>query len=263
LRRDACRLTGHCLAVAILCATGAAAAQDQTASPPVPDTCQARLARLAEYQPLALAGHGGCGAADAVLLRYVILPDQTKVAIAPAATLRCTMAEQIAHWLREDVAPAALRFGSPLRSVDNFDSYDCRGRNRVAGAQLSEHGRANALDVRAFGLADGRTIELTDVRVAKGWRQALRASACARFVTVLGPGSDGFHEAHIHLDLAERHGGYKYCHWDVRAPMIEAGAATAGLTTGALGALVPLPRPRPAAIAPVSVGSPTVPQLRR
>ena len=35
------------------------------------------------------------------------------------------------------------------------------------------------------------------------------AKACAtapadRFTTVLGPGSDGYHEAHIHLDLAER-----------------------------------------------------------
>ena len=109
-----------------------------------------------------------------------------------------------------------LKLGAPLRGLDNFDSYECRGRNRVRGATLSEHGRANALDVRAFKLANGEMIGLTDVNVAKAWRDGLRAGACARFSTVLGPGSDGHHEEHIHVDLAERRGGYKMCEWDVR-----------------------------------------------
>ena len=37
-------------------------------------------------------------------------------------------------------------------------------------------------------------------------------------MTVLGPGSDGYHEEHIHLDLAERRNNYKVCQWDVRVP---------------------------------------------
>jgi hypothetical protein len=28
---------------------------------------------------------------------------------------------------------------------------------------------------------------------------------------VLGPGSDAFHDDHLHLDLAERRGGYRLC----------------------------------------------------
>jgi hypothetical protein len=32
---------------------------------------------------------------------------------------------------------------------------------------------------------------------------------------VLGPGSDGYHEDHIHLDLMERRGNYRICQWDV------------------------------------------------
>ena len=55
-----------------------------------------------------------------------------------------------------------------------------------------------------------------------------------RFSTVLGPGSDGYHENHIHVDLAERRGGYRMCQWDVREPDEELGAAA-----------VPLPKPRP------------------
>ena len=33
-------------------------------------------------------------------------------------------------------------------------------------------------------------------------RDGLKQSACARLPTVLGPGSDGYHEQHIHFDIA-------------------------------------------------------------
>ena len=72
------------------------------------------------------------------------------------------------------------------------------------GRWMSEHGRANALDIGGLRLGDGRLIRLTDVDVSAEWRTAVRTSACTRFNTVLGPGSDGYHEEHIHLDLAER-----------------------------------------------------------
>jgi hypothetical protein len=221
-----------------------------------PSECQLRLAKIALFKPLpVLVGPGECGAVDAVLLRSVMLPDDAKVAVTPPATLRCAMAEEVARWLRDDVAPAALKLGAALRGLENYDSYECRGRNRVRGATLSEHGRANALDVRALRLADGAMIALTDANVAKDWREGLRASACARFSTVLGPGSDGNHEEHIHLDLAERHAGYKMCEWDVREPVVQAKKTEpetekAGIAPEAekatIAGPVPLPRPRPA-----------------
>ena len=231
------------------------------AAPAAPSACQVRLAKIAVFQPLpTLVGPGECGAVDAVHLDAVILPDQSDVALAPAGILRCPMAEELARWVRDDVAPTATKLGSPLRVLDNFDSYECRGRNRVRGATLSEHGRADAIDVRLFKLADGRALTLTDVNVDKTWREAIKASVCARFSTVLGPGSDGNHEEHIHLDLAERRNNYKLCEWDVRvpppppavaqkedaAPPAEA-AATEGDDDTALIPLdmVPLPRPRP------------------
>jgi hypothetical protein len=223
------------------------------AAPAKPSACQLRLGKIATFKALPiLIGPGECGAVDAVLLDGVILPDRAKVVVSPPATLRCTMAEQVAAWLREDIAPAALKLGAPLRGLDNFDSYECRGRNRVRGATLSEHGRANALDVRAFKLANGEMIGLTDVNVAKDWRDGIRVTACARFSTVLGPGSDGHHEEHIHVDLAERRGGYKMCQWDVRdgaaiaekkEPPVEAAASAADVLPDP----VPLPRPRPLA----------------
>ena len=185
-----------------------------------PTPCQLRLGKLATFKALpVLVGAGECGAADAVRLESVTMPDDTKVALVPPATLRCTMAEQMALWLRENVLPAEASLGTQVRALDDYDSYECRGQNRVRGATLSEHGRANALDLRGFKLANGKMVELTDVNVAKEWRESLRASACARFHTVLGPGSDGNHETHIHVDLAERRNGYKICQWDVREPV--------------------------------------------
>jgi hypothetical protein len=118
--------------------------------------------------------------------------------------------------------------------LENYDSFECRGRNRVVGAKVSEHGLANALDIKSLKLADGTIVGLTDVRVPKEFRVGLRQSACARFMTVLGPGSDGNHESHIHVDLAERHNGYRLCQWDVREPALEVAVDE-----------VPLPRPRP------------------
>jgi hypothetical protein len=154
-----------------------------------------------------------------VRLEAVVLPDKGRVAVKPAAILRCTMASAVADWIRTDMAPLARSLGSVITDLDNFDSFECRGRNRVVGAALSEHGRANALDVRSVKLADGRSISLTDRTVTRELRESVLHSVCARFATVLGPGSDWYHEDHIHLDLMERHNDYKICQWNVWDPL--------------------------------------------
>src|SRR5215472_7714816 len=200
---------------------------------PAPSACRLRLtAELAIAPSLpALVGPGECAVDDVVRLEAVRLADKTQVAVTPPAILRCSFAEAIVHWVRQDVVPAVRSLGGALRSIDNFAAYDCRGRNRIIGARLSEHGKANALDIRSFKLANGTVVELTDPTVAKDFRERVRKDTCARFSTVLGPGSDGYHENHVHVDLAERAGGHRMCQWDVLEPGDEA-------------AQVPLPRPR-------------------
>jgi hypothetical protein len=199
--------------------------------PPQPSACRLALAAKAAIMPLQpIAGPGECGAVDLVRLEGLVLADWSRVTLNPPATLRCEMALAVVDWLREDVAATAAAMGARLTAVENYDSYACRGRNRIAGAKISEHGKGNAIDIRAFHLADGRRIEWTDLSVAKPPRESLKASACARFTTVLGPGSDGYHEGHIHVDLAERRGGHRMCQWNVLD----------------LADLIPLPRPRPA-----------------
>ena len=50
-------------------------------------------------------------------------------------------------------------------------------------------------------------------------RESVLHSVCARFSTVLGPGSDWYHEDHIHLDLMERRNNYRICQWNVWDPL--------------------------------------------
>lgn len=209
------------------------------------------LGKIAVVRPLGeLVAPGECGAPDAVEMESVILPDATKVAITPPATLRCPMATAVAQWIREDVAPAATKaLGTRLRGLENLGSYECRGRDRVRGATLSEHGRANALDVHAFKVASGANLVLVDPKVSKDFRDAVRASACARFATVLGPGSDEDHAEHVHIDLEPRRNNYKICEWDVIVPVVQAKAEPAAKTQTQAALIpldqVPLPLPRP------------------
>jgi hypothetical protein len=191
-------------------------------SPAVSAAAQPSACRAALTDEIAIApsvpdihGPGGCGGTDLVRLEAIVLPDKHRVAVTPVATLRCSMASAIADWVRTDIAPLAAQLGSEITVLDNFDSYECRGFNRIPGAHLSEHGRANALDVRSFKFADGRTISLTDRGVSRELRETILHSACARFMTVLGPGSDWYHEDHIHLDRAERRNNYRICQWNV------------------------------------------------
>lgn len=233
---------------------------NEAAVPPGPSACELRLATIAvALSQFDIEGQGGCIAHDVVRLDAVLMPDKTKVVVTPPAIVRCEMAEAVAGWIRDEVGPAIGGLGSKLARIENFDSFSCRGRNRVFGAKLSEHGKANALDVRFFKLANGVTLTPTDMHADRPVREALRQAACGRFKTVLGPGSDGYHEDHIHLDLAERRGGYKMCQWDVRVPPpppppVEAkkddkdGEAEEAEASGAgQVADVPLPRSRPVA----------------
>lgn len=210
-----------------------------------PTPCRLALTEEMAVAPSipAIAGPGGCGGTDLVRLEAVIMPDTSRVAFKPPAILRCALATALVEWVRGDLAALARTQGASLREIDNFDSYECRGRNRVMGARLSEHGRANAIDIRGVRLTSDVTLGFTDRAAPKPLRESIKASVCARFATVLGPGSDWYHEDHVHLDLAERRSGYRICQWEMFEPLPES---------------PPLPLPRPAD-APAGEGAQTTP----
>jgi hypothetical protein len=233
-----------------------------------PSPCQLRLAELAVFEPSPpITGPGECTASDVVKVDAVLLPDKHRVVFSPPVTLRCPMAEAVAQWTTNDVAPTIAALGTSLRGVESLDSFDCRPRNGIAGAQVSEHGRANALDVRSFKLANGAVVELNNASVAKSLRERLRDSACARFSTVLGNGADAYHDTHVHIDLMERGNHYKICEWDVLDPAETAAlaakkaAAAAGRIAAAMKEAgdVPLPRPHPVVSPDADFSRPSTP----
>ena len=140
-----------------------------------PSDCNQRLATIAVIELLPrLIGPGDCGGRDMVRLNAVVLPDQRRVEVKPTAVLRCPMAESFAAWVRDEASADIAPLGAALRGVETYGSYECRGRNNVIDAKLSEHGKGNAIDVRALVLAGDRRAELTDENVAKPLREGLR-----------------------------------------------------------------------------------------
>jgi hypothetical protein len=216
-----------------------------------PSDCALRLAEIARFAPQpTLNGPGQCGAADLVRLDGIIMTNGAPVTvIMPAGTLRCSMAEAIARWVRTDLGAALAELGSVPVAITNGGSYNCRGRNNDASAKISEHGRGNAFDLGPVKLADGAVIDLSNRFTPQSFRQRLRDATCNRFSTVLGPGSDPYHANHIHLDLAERARGYRICQWDVEEPKAVAD--------------VPTPLPKPEALAERNAPKPPVERVTR
>ncbi|MFN4141678.1 extensin family protein [Aestuariivirga sp.] len=177
--------------------------------------------REIDYQALGpLGGEGSCGAPAPVSVSRV-----AGVAISPPATLTCDMAAALHDWIAQTVQPAARRrLGTEVTEVSAGTSYACRRRNNSSSGKLSEHGRANALDMAGFSFA-----KRTDVAVggSGSWGEGLlgaigiskngsflediRKGACAHFTTVLGPGSDPYHGDHFHVDVLRRKGDYRIC----------------------------------------------------
>jgi hypothetical protein len=180
-----------------------------------PSPCQLRLAEIAEFKPAPPITAGECSATDVVTLEVVLLVDRQRVVFSPAVILRCTMAEAVAQWVRNDVGPAIAGLIAPLRAVETLDSFSCRPFNGISDARMSEHGHANALDVHSFKLGNNAIIELTNASVSKSLREKIRDAACLRFSTVLGNGADAYHESHVHIDLMERTNNYRICQWNV------------------------------------------------
>lgn len=134
------------------------------------------------------------------------------VEITPDVELDCAMAETMSRFVKDIVAPAAkAELGQELKSISQASGYVCRPRN--GSSKLSEHAFGNALDLAAFTLADGTTVEVgkTSSQPQAKLIDQIRKAACGPFKTVLGPGSDADHALHLHLDLAPRRNGGTFC----------------------------------------------------
>lgn len=134
--------------------------------------CIRLLAPLgAEVETAPAMKHDQCGNPAPVMLRR-IGSGSTKVEINPPAMVNCAMVAGLHEWVTKTLQPAAQEtFGSPIARLRSASGYSCRNRNGSAfnSDKLSEHAKANAVDISGFVTADGRTID-----VARQWGPTAR-----------------------------------------------------------------------------------------
>jgi hypothetical protein len=190
-------------------------------SQPVED-CVVRLARSGVSveradQPVKQPDQA-CAVADPVRLLSVADPalPSRRIQFPERPVLACAMAESFARFTGDIAAPLALGvFGKELATVATGPGFECRPRNRQAGARLSSHALGLAVDVMGVGLHGGArvSVEKPDGPEAARFLQGIRAAACGTFTTALGPGADAAHANHIHIDMEPRgrDGRSKFC----------------------------------------------------
>ncbi len=124
------------------------------------ERCQALLKDLdAVVIPVEPIKDGSCGAPAPVQL--ISIGKSPQVSLSPPPVVTCEMVGALAQWLANDVQPAARQLlrGSVIR-LEVMSDYSCRNAYARRMARLSEHGRANALDIAQFITERGEVTEL-------------------------------------------------------------------------------------------------------
>lgn len=92
---------------------------------------------------------GACGSAAPYEL--ISIGSSPRVTLSPAPILTCDMVAALHRWIVSDVQPAARKMiGGPVARIETMSSYSCRTAYGRRMARLSEHGMANALDIKNF-----------------------------------------------------------------------------------------------------------------
>lgn len=143
-----------------------------------------------------------CSHHDAVRL------DGGAAPLVPAAVMTCGEALAYALWERQVVQTAAYQhLGAGVVKVEHYGAYSCRRMYSDPTAPVSEHASANAVDIAAFTLADGRRISVAndwaDQGAAGQFLRAVRDGACNVFTVTLSPDFNAAHHDHLHLDMGE------------------------------------------------------------
>jgi hypothetical protein len=194
---------------------------DLVVAPPEPlEGCAERLRRAgimfrAAQLPIVKApsrrggrqGPVACGAEQVVT--YLGGPAKIRYKNPPLLTCRLALALSRFEQLAQE--QAAEQLGQRIARLEHLGTYSCR--KMVRFDFVSEHSYANALDIRALVLTNGRRLTVEKdfgaleaparTREAELLRSLARRAYDERlFSTVLTPYWDSLHRDHFHLDLA-------------------------------------------------------------
>jgi hypothetical protein len=83
------------------------------------------------------------------------------IAFSQPAILNCQMIAVLGDWFKADVQPAARELlGTRIERIEVLSSYSCRNAYGRTRTRLSEHGRANAIDIKAFHTQTNQPVDL-------------------------------------------------------------------------------------------------------
>lgn len=165
-----------------------------------------------EYEHLDSIRRGPCGTTAPIKLKSI--GKNPKIAVSPPATVNCTVAATLHEWFETSVQPTAEALGTSVVKIKNAASYMCRNQYGRSDTKLSEHAKANALDIKAFVLASGQTIPIlgnwpygyrpTRPRLADApWPNPLRPHSSLKAAVYKSPGLSSADETLDHERFTE------------------------------------------------------------
>ena len=172
--------------------------------------CQRRLTKAGVkfkvLQPLTLPN--GAGYQEAIQITSMGIP------VTNLGAMTCPLAEAFVDWVQADVMAASLSLDSQVAEVETMGTYSTPQIATTSQSRLSEHAHANAVDVSAFILRDGRRITIESEWKSSGpdgqFLRQIRTDGCQRFNTTLSPDYNAAHRTHLHFDLSGN-GGQSFC----------------------------------------------------
>ena len=121
---------------------------------------------------------GACG--NPAPVKLISLGSKPRVAVNPPALLKCDMVKSLHDWLVKDLQPLARKhLKSPIVKIEIMSSYSCRNAYGRSDARLSQHARANAIDIKGFVTAKKARTRLVSHwgPTARDLRRAARLAA--------------------------------------------------------------------------------------
>lgn len=168
-------------------------------------SCAAMISRAQDYTTRVAEPHRPDGSCGWDIARDI---DGSEAAsLSPEnVTMQCPLAVGIYIWMDALDKAAEEHLGVGVSKVQHYGAYSCRS---IAGTNRpSEHSYANAFDISAFTLDDGRVVSvLKDWNGSPERRKFLRAArrqACKIFRVTLSPDYNAAHADHFHIDMGPR-----------------------------------------------------------
>lgn len=126
------------------------------------DGCGMMLADTgAVYRHLDPIREGRCGTPAPIELSAI--GRSPSVSIFPPARVTCGLAATLSFWSDSFLQSAAQKhLGETIVSIRNVASYVCRNRYNSSEKPISEHAKANALDMASFKTPSGKSISVLD-----------------------------------------------------------------------------------------------------